>query len=154
MVDFKKWSLALAAVGLMLFCGSCSDSTLNQIAKFEADLNAACATTFTIVAGASTTSPQLISTTDAASIIAVLVQVEQANRQAQTATAQIAALAPADQTNLLNILTPVETAINNAVANGTVGIKDPATQQKVQAALVSIQTIVNAGVTLIKAAKS
>ena len=100
MVDFKKWTLAVVAVGLMLFCGSCSDSTLNQIAKFEADLNAACSTTFTIVAGASATSPPLISTSDAATIISTLVTIEQGNRQAQTATAQISTLSAANQARL------------------------------------------------------
>lgn len=154
MVDFKKWSLALAAVGLMLFCGACSDSTLNQIAKFEADLNAACSTTFTVVAGASTASPPLISTADAAAIIAVLVQIEQGNRQAQTATAAISTLSAANQASLITVLTPIETAINNSVSNGTVNIKDPATKQKVQTALVTIQSIVNAGVALIQAAKT
>jgi hypothetical protein len=154
MVDFKKWTLALVAVALMFGTVACSDSTLNQVAKFEADLNAACSTTFTIVAGASTTTPPLISTSDAAAIIGVLVTIEQGNRQAQTATASIASLGATDQANLLMILAPIETAINNAVANGTVGIKDPATKTKVQTALVSIQTIINSGVALIKAAKT
>lgn len=154
MVPFKRLTLAFVALAFMLSSVACSDSTLTQVAKFEADLNAACSTTFTIVAGASTTTPPLISTSDAAAIIAVLVTVEQGNRQAQTATAAIASLGATDQTNLLNILQPIETAINNSVATGTVGIKDPATQQKVQAALVSIQTIINAGVALIKAAKT
>ena len=154
MVNFKKWGLALAAVSLMLYCNACSDSTLNQIAKFEADLNAACATTFTVVAGASTTNPQLVSTQDAAAIIGVLVQIEQANKQAQVATAQISTLSAANQANLLNVLMPIQTAINNSVANGTLGIKDAATKQKVQVALVTIQSIVNAGIALIQGAKT
>lgn len=154
MVDFRKWTLAFLALGLILFSQACSDPTLKQVAKFEADLNAACSTTFTVVAQASSTNPPLISTSDAAAIIAVLIQIEQANRQAETATASIASLSAANQTNLLSILAPVEIAINNSVANGTVGIKDPATQQKVQLGLVSIQSIVNAGVSLIKAAKT
>lgn len=149
-----KYALSILALGLMLFTSACSDSTLKQIAKFESDLNAACSTTFTVVAAASTTTPPLISTPDAAAIIAVLVQIETANRQAETATASISTLSAANQTNLLAILAPIQLAINNSVANGTLGIKDPATRQKVQLALVTIQTIVNTGVAFIKAAKT
>ena len=153
MVDFRKWSLAFSALVAILFATSCSDSTLNNVAKFEADLNAACATAFTVVAGATTTTPPLMSTANASAIISVLVQIEQADKQAEVATASISSLGAADQSNLLSILAPIETAVNNAVATGTVGIKDPATQAKVQTALVAIQTIVNSGVALIKAAK-
>ena len=149
-----KHALSVLVLGAILFTSSCTDSTLTQIAKFESDLNAACSTTFTVVAAASTATPPLISTPDAAAIINVLVQIEQANRQAQTATASISTLSAANQTNLLAILAPIQLAISNSVANGTVGIKDPATQQKVQLALVTIQTIVNTGVAFIKAAKT
>lgn len=148
-----KYALAILTLGLVLFTSSCSNSTLNQIATFEADLNAACSTTFTIVAQASTTTPPLIATSDAAAIINVLVTIEQGNRQAETATAAISTLSAANQTNLLSILAPIQTAINNSVANGTLGIKDPTTKQNVQLALVAIQTLVNTGVAFIKAAK-
>jgi hypothetical protein len=149
-----SYALSILALGLILFTSSCSDSALTTIAKFESDLNAACATTFTVVAAATTTTPPLIATADAAAIITVLTQIETANRQAETATASIATLSPANQTNLLAIMAPIQTAINNSVANGTLGIKDPATQQKVQLALVAIQAIVNTGVAFIQAVKT
>ena len=98
-------------------------------------------------------SPEIVVLPDPA-IISVLVTIEQANRQAQTATASISTLSAANQTNLLAILAPVQLAISNSVANGTVGIKDPATQQKVQLGLVTIQTVINTGVAFIKAAKT
>jgi hypothetical protein len=41
---------------------------------------------------------------------------------------------------VLNVLKPVLAAVNDAVASGTVGIKDSATKAKVQAVLVTIQT--------------
>lgn len=147
----KTLLLVLAAILVLV---SCKDSTLNEIAKFEADLNAACSTTFTVVTAAAAANPPLISQSDATAIIETLLTIEQADRQAETATAQISTLSSADQANLLTILTPVETAINNSVANGTVGIKDPATKLKVQTALVAIQTLVNSGIGLIKAAKT
>lgn len=152
--DLLRIAASACALISILALASCSDPTLKQIAKFEADLNAACSTTFTVVAGAAAQNPPLISTADATSIIGTLTLIEQANRQAETATGQISQLSAADQTNLLAILAPIETAVNNAVANGTTGIKDPATKTKVQTALATIQALLNGGIAIIKAAKT
>jgi len=136
-----------------LFASSCSDSTLNQVAKAEADINAACAATFTVVAQANAANPPLISNSDAAAIIQVLLQIEQGNRQAETATGQISSLNATNSASILTVLAPIETAVNNAVANGTVNIKDPSTKTKVQTALVTIQTLLNSTVALLQAVK-
>ena|SRR5271166_774332 len=146
--------IALLSFIAAVFSVSCSDSTLNQVAKAEADINAACATTFTVVAAASTANPPLISTADATAIIQVLLQIEQADRQAETATQQISSLNTSNAATVLAVLAPIETAINNAVQNGAANIKDPATKTKVQAALVTIQTLVNSTVALLQAVKS
>ena len=137
-----------------LFVASCvhttPQSTLQRVTQFEAALNTACQSAFTTVATAEQSG--LIPTSDAATIINTLVQIEQANQRAQAATQGLTTIAAADQTNLLNILNPLSAAINTAVANGVLGIKDAATKQKVQTALLLIQTTFQAGIALIEVA--
>lgn len=150
---FKHLSLAVV-LALVLVTASCSDPTLRQVAKFETDLNAATSTAFTVVVGASQTNPPLISQADSVAIVRVLLQIEQGDQAAIAATQQLSTLSATGQTSLLATLGPIETAVDNAVQNGTVNIKDPATKTKVQTALLSIQALLNSGVALIKAAKT
>ena len=139
-------------VGLLFFQASCAGGTIAAVAKSEATIEAACNSAFTLVVQANQSG--LISTADAATINTVILRVEQANGLALTATASINALTGASQASLLADLTPIVAAINEAVANGTAGIKDPATQQKVLLALTLIQTGVNATVAILQAAKT
>lgn len=141
----------LLAVALF-FETACTGGTIAAVARSEAAIEAACNSAFTLVVQANASG--LVSTADATAINAVILQVEQANGLALTATAAINSLTGTSQASLLADLSPVVTAINNAVANGTANIKDPATKAKVLLALTLIQTGVNATVAILKAAKT
>lgn len=132
-----------------LHTGTVPSSALGDIVKFEAGLNAVVTTAFTDVSTAAAAG--LISQQTANVISQALLQIEQANMQAQTLTASITTLSAANKATLLNLLGPITTTISNLVANGTVGIKDPTTQQKVQLDIVAISTAIAAGVALITA---
>ena len=85
-----------------------------------------------------------LSDSDAAAILGVNLKIAQAGQQATALTRNLTKLAPADRTGVLNVLKPVLAAVNDAVASGLVGIKDPVTKSRVQAVLVTIQTGLNA----------
>jgi hypothetical protein len=142
---------AAAVLGLMLLTAGCNPNTLQTVLKAEAGITAGCSTAFTVVAAGATQGT--ISTADATAIMQVLLQVEQANRQAITATTTINALNATNAASLLTILTPVNTALSNAISTGLVGIKDPATQQNVKLALTTIQTLIVSIDAVLKAVK-
>lgn len=67
-----------------------------------------------------------------------------AGHQAAAITRSISKLDPASRTNLLNILNPVIASVNELVANGTAGIKNEDTKQKIQLLLATLQATLNA----------
>lgn len=149
----RTWRALLAFAGIahLLFVSGCTGSQLAAVAKAELGLEVACNGTSTVVIQANATG--LISTPDATVILNGVLQIEQANGQAITATAALNTLTGAGQTTLIADLQPISTAISNLVANGTVNIKDPTTKANVQLALVAIQTAFTATETILKAVK-
>jgi hypothetical protein len=142
-------SIALLACAAL---AACSNSALSAAAKAEAAVSLGCSSTFTIVTQAQASG--LISLQDATAVVTVLLSIEQANQQAETATAAIAA-APttAGLAGLPNILAPVNTALTNAIKGGFVGIKDAGTQQKIILALTTAQTVLTGAIAIIGAVK-
>jgi hypothetical protein len=149
--DVCSVALSLSVIGALLFQTACTGSQLAAVAKAEAGLETACNVTSTIVIQAQAAG--LVSTADATVILNGVLQIEQANGQAITATVALNALTGANQATLLADLQPISTAISNLVANGTLNIKDPTTKANVQLALVAIQTAFTATTTILKAVK-
>lgn len=145
-------SLFLVAALLLI---ACSTSALTAAAKIEGATSIGCSTAFTIISQANTAG--LISTADALPVINQLILIEQANQQAEMATAAIAAAPTSSNSSASNILTivqPIATAVNNAVAGGFVGIKDAGTRQKVLLAIQTSQTAITASLAILQAVKS
>jgi hypothetical protein len=143
-------SIALLACAAL---AACSNSALSAAAKAEAAISLGCSSAFTITTQAQ--SSGVISLADATAVVNVLITIEQANQQAETATAAIAA-APTTSgiAGLGNVLAPVNTALTNAIQGGFVGIKDAATKQKIILALTTAQTVLTGAIAIISAVKS
>lgn len=143
-----RYGLSIFAAVLILGLSSCvhttvaPSSSLQAVARSEATITAASMTAFTVVSQAAAANPPLIPTSDAAAIMRVLLQIEQANQQAIATTAAISTLSTANQSSLLQVLTPVAAAINTAVQNGTANVKDPTTKAAIQTALIALQSAV------------
>lgn len=150
----KKCLSVSFCVILLLFSSACSNGSLAAVGKAELAVSTACSAAFQTVTMAAATNPPLIDQTTANNIVSVLLKIEQANQQAETATQAISTLSAANQANLLAIIQPIQTAIANAVTQGTVGIKDPTTQTSVVAALTAVQVAITAVVTTVQAVKT
>jgi hypothetical protein len=151
-IGFRSFPIAAALIAALLFQTACNSSAIADAAKAEAAIETAANSAFQVVSQGN--QEGLITTADAIAINGVILKIEQANGQALALTAKLNALSAANQTSLLTILQPVLDSINAAVANGTLGIKDAATQQKVLLALTAIQTAANAAVAILKGAKT
>ena len=146
-------------LSIVLLCclalAACSTSALSTAAKIESAASLGCSTAFQIVSQAAASG--LIAQADANAIVTKLIVIEQADQQAETATAAIAAAPTSTNStaaNILAIVQPIATAVNASVADGLVGIKDPATKQKVLLALTTAQTAIAAGLAILQAVKS
>jgi hypothetical protein len=144
----------LAAVLGLLVSTGCNNGTLASVAKAELAVSTACSAAFQTVTTAAATNPPLISQADANNIVGILLQIEKANAQAETATAAITTLNAANQASLLNIIQPIQVAITGAVNTGAINIKDPTTKTAVLASLTAVQVAVTAVVTLIQSVKT
>jgi hypothetical protein len=146
--------LAVIALSLCTLLTACSSNALTAAAKIEAATSLGCSTAFTIVSQANTAG--LVSTADATAVITQLLVIEQVNQQAENATAAIAAAPTSTNSsaaNVLAIVQPIATAVDNAVAGGFVGIKDAGTKQKVLLAITTAQTAITGALAIIKAVK-
>ena len=147
----------LAGIALLfslLFMLACNNGTLANIAKAELAVSTACSGAFQTVTAAAASNPPLISQADANNIVSILLKIEQANAQAETATAAISTLNATNQASLLNIIQPIQAAITGAINTGAVNISDPKTKTAVLASLTAVQVAVTAVVTLIQQVKT
>lgn len=158
MRTYPRRTVRMLAAAMVLFSiialSACSDKSLQEIAKGELAVSTACSAAFQTVTQAAALNPPLIDQQTANNIVQVLLRIEQANQQAETATQQISTLSAANKANLMNILQPIQAAIVQAVNTGTVGIKDPKTKAAVDAALAAVQVAVTAVATTVNSAKA
>jgi len=154
MTKIRHSSIALVAIAAMLFSSGCSTKTLADVAKAELVVSTSCSAAFQVITQAAAATPPLIDQATANSIVAVLLKIEQANQQAETATQQVSTLSAANEASLLNIITPVQQAIAVAVTQGTLGINDATTKAAVVAALTAVQVAITAVVTTVQAVKT
>lgn len=73
-------------------------------------------------------------------LIAIVLQVSQAGKQATIATTEIHRLAPADRQQILNILVPVIDAVQKGLTDNIVTISDLKTRQDLRTVLLLVQT--------------
>lgn len=127
---------------LPLLLVSCTDNDLATVAK---SLNAA-AKSLSIFQSTIVTLNQSgkLSDPTTRSLMNVSLKINEAGVIASTQAKQIATLTPADRKNLLNILTPIIKAIDDAVLTDVIPIADPKTKQEVQLALMLVETDLNA----------
>jgi hypothetical protein len=141
-------------VPLLLVTAACNNGTLQDIAKAELGVSTACSAAFQTVTQAAAANPPLISQPDANNIVGILLKIEQANAQAETATQAISTLNAANQASLLNIITPIQAAIAAAINTGALNITDAKTKTAVLAALTAVQVAITAVVTTVQAVKT
>jgi hypothetical protein len=139
---------------LLILLVACNNGTLANVAKAELAVSTACSAAFQTVTTAAAANPPLISQADANNIVGILLKIEQANAQAETATAAITTLNASNQASLLNIIQPIQTAIAGAINTGAINITDPTTKTAVLASLTAVQVAVTAVVTLIQQVKT
>jgi predicted Abi (CAAX) family protease len=152
MIKFRRYSAVFLAVFCSLALAACSNKALTVAGKAEAAVSLGCSSAFTIVGQAQTSG--LISTADATAVIDVLVSIEQANMQAETATAAIVATpTAAGIAGLVNVLNPIATAITNGINTGLLGVKDAGTKQKITLALTTAQTALTAAIAIVQVVK-
>ena len=127
---------------LAVMLTACQDASLEKIAK---GLNEAAATAGILQTTVIESERIGLMTTDQArNILEGCVKVNEAGREAVAVTRRINALDPSTRTSLLAIVNPVITAVNNLVETGTVNITNPATKQKIQLLLLTLQTTLSA----------
>lgn len=136
-MKLKRRSQIAALIALASLLVACNDATLAQVAK---DLDIAAKT----VGAVQTTVIQanqakLIPDSDTKLILQACIQVNQAGQEAVAFTKTISQLDEPSRTKLVNLLTPAITSVGNLVQNGTLGIKDQGTQQRIQLLLSSLQ---------------
>jgi hypothetical protein len=83
-----------------------------------------------------------ISTDDASTVLLLCIRLNQAGLLVDNAIRGEVNLSSAQVKTVSDIVSPLADAVQKAIATDVVRIKDPATQQKVQAALVTIQTAI------------
>jgi len=120
---------------------ACTDQDLTTVAKALDDTSKGVAIFQTTVIQAN--GALLISDDTTRILLNAAVRVNAAGQQAVTVTRNLNALAPADRTNLLAILSPVIAALAETQTEITIGIHDPQTQTNIRAALLLIQTSLN-----------
>jgi hypothetical protein len=86
----------------------------------------------------------MIDTETTRGILTVFQDVNRAQKQAIGITRQLTKLTGTTTQQLQQIMGPITASIKELVDKGAVGIKDPATQQKVLAVIVTVQTVISA----------
>lgn len=133
--------LALGALSLLVVQLACVDSDLRKISKALTDVALSIGTLQTAVIEAQ--QADLVSVETTSQVLSVCKKVNLAEREAVVLTRVISKLDAPAKAQILQILTPVITSVQTLAANGALGIKNPATEQKVQAILLSVRTGLN-----------
>jgi hypothetical protein len=81
----------------------------------------------------------LVNDADTRAILNICSTITQADAQASNLIRNLSQLTSAQQTNVWAVLKPIVATVNTSLQSGLLGIKDAATKQKVQLALVTLQ---------------
>lgn len=130
-----------ASLLLVVLVVGCSDPDLKKVSVALTDVGYSIIALQTAVIEAEKAG--LMTTENTRSVIQLCVKVRVAGEQAVNVTRNLSQLDAPSRTQILNILAPVIGAVGNLAQSGALGIKNPDTQQKVQAILSAIQVSLN-----------
>jgi|SRR5579859_3337064 len=131
----KNISIWLLVLFLFVDVG-CTDATLAKVSQALNDTQLAVGGLQSIVIVAN--KQGTMNDADTQKILSICAKVNSAGIQAVAITRGVSKLAPADRSNISNILTPVVTAVGDSLTS--LGITDPKISNDVRAALLAIQT--------------
>jgi hypothetical protein len=135
MVDFRKWTLALFAVSLLLFCQGCSDSALTTLSKGMVDISAADQAVTSTVITAQTNGT--MTADEARPILEITLQIAQAGKQVDATIAGLSSLTPAQKQSVLPTIQTLADGITKTTA--TLNISNAAVKTAVLASLTTMQ---------------
>ncbi len=141
----------LIVLTLVLTLTACSDGQLTKLSQSLDDVAKGVGAAQSIVIAAQAQGN--MSVDDTARILQLCAKINTAGQQATAVTRKITSLDAASRGNILAILQPIVSAVNDAVSNGTVGITNQTVKQTLQAALVAIQTGLSAAQVVIAGGK-
>jgi hypothetical protein len=133
--------LSLLVVLVLLSNVACTDSQLTNLSKALNDVALGMGSLqTTVIAG---NKAGAISDTDTETILRLCFRINAAGQEASKVTRSLTKLDAASASSVLAILKPVLDAVNESVASGTLGIKDPQVKSTVTSVLITIQTALN-----------
>lgn len=136
-----KFVLSILLVFVLLVNVGCTDAQLTNLAKALNDVALGMGSLqTTVIAG---NKAGAISDTDTESILRLCFRINAAGQESSKVTRSLTKLDAASSSSVLAILRPVLAAVNESVASGMLGIKDPQVKSTVTSVLVTIQTALN-----------
>jgi len=142
---------AVVLAALLFSATACSDSTLKKAAKAELDISTGCSTAFTVLSTAVTQG--VMTPAEAMPYMQLLLQVENADAQAENATASLATLNASSAQSLAANFATIQTAVTNTISTDVPQIKDPKTKAAVLAGLTLINTGITTGLAIFQGVK-
>lgn len=122
----------------VLLSSGCTDSDLKKVSKGLVITADSIGELQTVVIAAS--GQNLIGDSDTRAILELCLMVNQAGKDATAITRGISKLDNPSKAQLVAVLNPIITAVQNALNSGLLGIKDEALRQKLRGILLTIQT--------------
>src|SRR5665213_3592226 len=138
--QLRQYLAVLIILPLLLVNVGCSNSDAVKVGNALHDVGIAVGGLQTAVNNARISTPQLISDTNALTILTICDKINQGGLQASALTRQYSTLPTGSKPQLAAIVTPILTAINNAIASGLISISDANTKANIMAILQSIKT--------------
>lgn len=133
--------LLVLALPLLLFQSSCDDGDLEKISKALIVVANVQGEIQTAVITAN--SEKLISDDTTRSILEVCLKINTAGKEATEVTRTIAKMNATSKSQMLSILKPVISAIDNSIKTDLISISDQPTKDKIRLMLLSVQTTLN-----------
>lgn len=130
-----------AATPILFICFACTDQDLLKVAKGLDAVAVSVGQFQTTVIEANT--QHLLSESVTRKLLTIALKVDQGGKEATQVVKQLQQLAPADRVKIMAILAPVIKAVSDSVNNDLIPITDPEAKQKVQLALLAVQSGLN-----------
>jgi hypothetical protein len=134
---FRRTILILPLLFLQFGCNS---ADAKKIGNALHDVQLTVSTLRTTVHTANTSSPQLISDSNALAVYQICDKIDLAGIQADALTLKYSQLPAGSKPQLAALVNPILQAVNDSIATGLVPITNPATKAKIQTALETIRS--------------
>jgi hypothetical protein len=132
----------VTACCILLLMLACAPADLQRVAQGLDALAVATGTAQTTIIQME--ADKLIDVDTTRAILEAFLKVNQAQKQAIAITRNLTQLDGGTTKQLVQIMGPITASVNELVANGAAGIKNPDTKQKVLAVLVTVQSVISA----------